>query len=524
MSIVDRAADTLFDEFARSDTAPKSHTESMFRFLNRRAGSSWDRVRREAEKWYAAFPDVDRKLRNRFREDDVHQHLPAWWELYTYTLFRRLGYCVEVDPQLSGSTKKKRKKLDFLVSRGSESMYVESATVFNGDDIENPDGQAWVCDCVNRAQNPDFWVDLKIEKVGTKRPSGREIIRRLEAWLAPLDWAAARADPRRDSPRWRWQHPLPHGWVLDYTAIPMPPDSRGMPGRRIAIYPTPGAAFIHDIDKIRDKLEDKGSKYSSLQRPLDKPLIVALQFWRSVDQFELKKALFGDVRVTWSQNDITGLLRSVRIPDGYWRPGTDPRGTRISAVLFGNTLRESNVASNLPELGSTHGQRTRCPNCSHSQHSPSTATATSSRVTRHVQPQTSSGYPVSGPTSIDVGAATPAMPGWVKPAGGQSRPSCRPRRLQGNQARKPVLDWSAPLDLNGLQSKLIRPALEAIGLPVSRPTVSNVQGGPSARRSWHRSTDPQRNDPVWPELVALAGVARPLNQRSPSVLRQKLAE
>jgi len=142
--------------------------------------------------------------------------------------------------------------------------------------------------------------------------------------------------------------------------------------------------------------------------------------------------------------------------------------------------------------GSTHGQRTRCPNCSHSQHSPSTATATSSRVTRHVQPQTSSGYPVSGPTSIDVGAATPAMPGWVKPAGGQSRPSCRPRRLQGNQARKPVLDWSAPLDLNGLQSKLIRPALEAIGLPVSRPTVSNVQGGPSARRSWHRSTHPQK--------------------------------
>ena len=40
----------------------------------------------------------------------------------------------------------------------------------------------------------------------------------------------------------------------------------------------------------------------------------------------------------------------MRIPDGYWRPGTDPRGTRISAVLFGNTLRESNVASNLPEL------------------------------------------------------------------------------------------------------------------------------------------------------------------------------
>ena len=44
------------------------------------------------------------------------------------------------------------------------------------------------------------------------------------------------------------------------------------------------------------------------------------------------------------------------------------------------------------------------------------------------------------------------------------------RRLHGNQNRKRALDWSAPLDLNGLQSKLIRPALEAVGLPASLGT------------------------------------------------------
>jgi integrase len=51
-----------------------------------------------------------------------------------------------------------------------------------------------------------------------------------------------------------------------------------------------------------------------------------------------------------------------------------------------------------------------------------------------------------------------------------------PRRLHGNQVRKPVLDWSAPLDLNGLQSKIIRPALEAIGLPASRPAFTAEDG------------------------------------------------
>ena len=68
-----------------------------------------------------------------------------------------------------------------------------------------------------------------------------------------------------------------------------------------------------------------------------------------------------------------------------------------------------------------------------------------------------------------------------------------PRRLQGNHVVKPPLDWSAPLDLNGLQSKIVRPALEAIGLPASRPArtadrwhrTSRHQGCSAARPSAH---------------------------------------
>ena len=51
-----------------------------------------------------------------------------------------------------------------------------------------------------------------------------------------------------------------------------------------------------------------------------------------------------------------------------------------------------------------------------------------------------------------------------------------PRRLHGNQNRKPQLNWSEPLDLNGLQSKIIRPALEAVGLPASRPATTLEDG------------------------------------------------
>jgi integrase len=51
-----------------------------------------------------------------------------------------------------------------------------------------------------------------------------------------------------------------------------------------------------------------------------------------------------------------------------------------------------------------------------------------------------------------------------------------PSRGPGNGTRKPQLDWSAPLDLNGLQAKIIRPALEAIGLPASQPASTAEDG------------------------------------------------
>ena len=65
---------------------------------------------------------------------------------------------------------------------------------------------------------------------------------------------------------------------------------------------------------------------------------------------------------------------------------------------------------------------------------------------------------------------------WSHPAASNPQTPLWPRRLHGNHVTKPPLDWSAPLDLNGLQSKIIRPALEAVGLPASRPATTLEDG------------------------------------------------
>jgi len=102
----------------------KSESLSTFQFLNSAAGEQWTRARDLLDSWYSDYPDPHKdKLRNHFRSELEGQHVGAWWELYTFTLHRRLGYSVTVEPELPGSTK----KIDFLVSRGNESMYIECA-------------------------------------------------------------------------------------------------------------------------------------------------------------------------------------------------------------------------------------------------------------------------------------------------------------------------------------------------------------------------------------------------------------
>lgn len=66
-----RCPNTDFSTTTTSSDGPANDTESMFHFLNRAAGSSWQRVRDVIELGYSEFPDPDEDLRGRFQSDDI---------------------------------------------------------------------------------------------------------------------------------------------------------------------------------------------------------------------------------------------------------------------------------------------------------------------------------------------------------------------------------------------------------------------------------------------------------------------
>src|SRR5260370_26729319 len=102
---------------------PKRYAESTFDYYNRSARRDVARVKALLEDWLSRFPlDGQHDLRQRFRSDSDRQHYGAFFELYLHELLTRLGYSVEVHPNIEEATHP-----DFLVSRnGVRSFYVEA--------------------------------------------------------------------------------------------------------------------------------------------------------------------------------------------------------------------------------------------------------------------------------------------------------------------------------------------------------------------------------------------------------------
>lgn len=119
----------LFDDFERTNPFPAKEGEDSFSFMNRVAQPFWERIRSELDEWFAVYPPEDAKdLRSRFRDQSPAQHYAAWWELYLHELFRRLGFEIEVHPELEGVSGRP----DFRVARDDAAFYVEAATTFSG--------------------------------------------------------------------------------------------------------------------------------------------------------------------------------------------------------------------------------------------------------------------------------------------------------------------------------------------------------------------------------------------------------
>lgn len=330
----------VFDVGVRSDMGPARHGEWHSLYLNRSARPQFVAARELVEDWFGRLcPDLRPSVWRRLRRDD-EAFASALWELYLHEMLVQLGYTIRCEPPLPNS----RRRIDFLVSRGDSSFYLEATISRRSDAERGADGRRnRIYKAIDRIHSDSFTLGIDIEAAGTSDlPKVGVLCRRLEEWLAGLDPDEAQAlwNETGDGPTLRWNGEA--GWSLVFTAFPSKPEFRGVPVDR------PLGMFS---DETGGMIDDHGPLHRALRRKrpgpygaLDWPYVIAVNehpFIAGDEEWHRMGVLYGSSAVKYGGGQG---VRSVRLNDGFWRGLRGiPRNKRVSAVLFTSDLLPWNV-------------------------------------------------------------------------------------------------------------------------------------------------------------------------------------
>ena len=328
------APNQVFSDRDRTDALPSGHNESTAAFLDRVSGHYWDQVRDLIEAWVSRFPaDSRADIIGRLRSPDYAQHSGAYWELYLHETFTRSGFAVTVHPAVDGGTRQP----DFLVTRGTESFYVEAkCLVSKATDAGESARKRRLYDALDRIHCQNVFLQIDVNHVGSADLPTKALRRKLEQWAASINPDAIVVDDQHYdvADRFRWSH---SGWELEFRAFPVKAEARGKSDHRpLAIFGPIEAAWINDDVTLRSALTDKGSAYGEL----DRPLVIAINsFAFSHDDFDTMNALYGTEQITFSLTSRDAPPVPTRARDGYWLRGTWAH-QHVAGVLIGRSIAE----------------------------------------------------------------------------------------------------------------------------------------------------------------------------------------
>lgn len=339
----------IFDDVARDSLDSRGEAEPLFAYYNASARNDVAALRDLLQTWFDRLPDQARTaMHSRLRSPDDISFQSAFFELYLHELLRCMGYDVEYEPDVPGTSKRP----DFLVKRERRPyVYLEAtvAAASKGDQAEQKRAGV-VYDTLNEMDSPDFFLSVEVEGVPASPPKGAKLRADLQAWLATLDAAELETVIQEQGfdalPTWEWSH---GDWRLVFQAIPKSPEHRGGPGVRPIGATVGPAQFTDSQSAIRSAMKKKATKYGDL----DLPLVVAIN---ALDEYacddDMMGALFGEECLVAPvyRDGRSGEVRETRKGDGAWRGPTGPRGRNVSAAIIAYRLDPWRVAAESPRL------------------------------------------------------------------------------------------------------------------------------------------------------------------------------
>ena len=321
----------LFSSKPRTNLDPSSLTEPKYYYLDRSARIEAKRIRQRLQKWYDDFPDPTGDLLARFRSLNNVQHRGAAFELYVYSILKKLGYTITIHPDTSTS---KHTKPDFKIKDKSGNIcYVEAVSVSEHRPNESSkiSRKNVVYDIIQKVRSDDFLLFTQEHGSPETPPKARQLKSQLEKWLSSIDFQNAElmynSGGFTSLPRYYWDH---ENWEIEFTAIPRRNNvSLGNIAQRIGV--KMGEVELISDQDLKNAILSKGKKYGRL----DAPLIV----FANANRFNFHKEnecniLFGDEQIVFDPTHPEAKPTSTRAKNGVWISSKGIRYRRISAVAF----------------------------------------------------------------------------------------------------------------------------------------------------------------------------------------------
>lgn len=279
--------------------------------------------RKKIEEWFDSLPECAKlDIQQRLRSEESHQHYGAYYELAMYAFFRKMGYSVEVHPEVEEG------EPDLLISGVNleKPLFVEVATVFD-DPMWQREHQKLrrIMEQLHQIEHY-FYVHVSVlSDIIPQIVDYRALDEFVVQWLDSFD-----PETTHESHQIRYKS---GGLNLNLMLIPQKvPKKVHIVGGWM-----PPVRFVGGT-QLRRVLQEKIKKYKSIKQ-LKLPFVIALSFIDApLDDESIISELIGKVQLTITEIpggkpvskvgiDHTGLLTPKR---GF---GGKARNTRLSAVI-----------------------------------------------------------------------------------------------------------------------------------------------------------------------------------------------
>lgn len=327
----------LFEPIERTYTGPSNHNENSYDYYNRSARKDISIIRDTLNKWFIEYPNDEKlELKNSFRKkfDD------CFYELFLHQLFTKLGFDIQIHPELPNTSKKP----DFLLKKGDLEFYVEAKIVKNKshqqEAVDRKINEFY--DNLSKLDTKNFLLDIdEFILKSEKQPSTKGLIKRIEEELEGLDselvMEKVTAGGFESIPAIKIENDDVLLRIKPIPVINSPRDKK----RPIGIYPT--ESFLGGGEEsLKDSVFMKAKRYGKL----NKPFLVCVNSLdiKTFGTDAIENAIWGSLAISWSTNPVNRDKKLIRKRDGVFLGEKGPNLKNLSGVLVTKVF-----AQNIPK-------------------------------------------------------------------------------------------------------------------------------------------------------------------------------